>query len=100
MSVSLKHKSLSKKPCKGTNKRAKYKINSNLFILSSESTFDEVRGTNNSEHTTQFIRKTDKFNISVGKEATFKYLVSEHFWHILQKIIPTSAKISVFCVFV
>ena len=58
MSVSLKHKSLSKKPFKGTN---------------------------NSEHTRQFIRKTDKFNISVGKEATFKYLVSEHFWHILQK---------------
>ena len=73
MSVSLKHKSLSKKRRKGTN---------------------------NSEHTTQFIRKTDKFNISVDKEATFKYLVSEHFWHILQKNIPTSAKISDFCGFV
>ena len=31
---------------KGTNKRAKYKINDDLFLFPSESTFDEVKGTN------------------------------------------------------
>ena len=29
---------------KGTNKRAKYKINKHLFLFSSESTFGEAKG--------------------------------------------------------